>query len=57
MGVRAATPGVVLALIVVVTKPTGSVVAVVCAAAEDRTTDEAKDAMREKRRNFILRTT
>ena len=36
-----------------VTKPTGSVVAVVCAIDAGRATAEARDAMRENRRTFI----
>ena len=55
IGVIAGTPGVVGALIVVLTNPTGSVVAVDCANAAGRATDEARDATREKRRKFILR--
>jgi hypothetical protein len=37
-----------------VVKPTGSVVAVVCAIEAERTMAEARDAMRDKRRRFIL---
>jgi hypothetical protein len=37
----------------IVTNPTGSVVAVVCAIDAGRATAEARDAMRENRRKFI----
>jgi hypothetical protein len=41
------------AAMLTVTKPTGSVVAVVCAIDAGRATAEARDAMRENRRTFI----